>query len=87
MDYNQYFSKRLAEKYPNEILELYWEKVNNYLHISNNKNYELAVSFLKNIKTLMKKNDRQAEWEAKFRELKDKHKRKRNFMDLLGSMK
>ncbi len=87
VDYNQYFSKRLAEKYPNEILELYWEKVNNYLHISNNKNYELAVSFLKNIKTLMKKNDRQAEWEAKFRELKDKHKRKRNFMDLLGSMK
>ncbi len=87
VDDNQYFSKRLAEKYPDEILELYWKDVNSLLRVSRNKNYILAVSFLKKIKALMKSNDRQKEWDAKFRELKEVHKRKRNFMELLGKMK
>lgn len=86
VDCNQYFSKRLAEKYPNEILAIYWQDVDNLLCISNNKNYEIAAEFLKKIKALMKKNKRQAEWEEKFSELKEKHKRKRNFMALVGKL-
>lgn len=87
VDCNQYFSERLAEKYPDEILKLYWRDVNSLLRVSNNKNYALAVSFLKKIKSLMKKNGQQEEWEAKIRELKAVHRRKRNFMELLGKMK
>ena len=87
VDDNQYFSKRLAEKYPDEILELYWKDVNSLLRVSRNKNYILAVSFLKKIKALMKSIDRQKVWDAKFRELKEVHKRNRNFMELLGKMK
>lgn len=86
VDYKHYFSSRLAKKYPNEILELYWKEVDSLLRISNNKNYETAVKFLNKIKALMKKNKRQAEWEVRFAELKEKHKRKRNFMALLGNM-
>lgn len=86
MDCNQYFSKRLAEKYPNEILEIYWQDVDDLLYVSNNKNYEIAVECLKRIKALMKKNKRQAEWEERFSELKEKHKRKRNFMALVGKL-
>lgn len=86
VDYNQYFSGRLAEKYPDEILEMYWRDVENLLRISNNKNYETAVSFLKKIKKLMKKNGKQAEWEKKFNELKEQHKRKKNFMALIGKL-
>lgn len=86
VDYNQYFSKRLAEKYPNEILELYWGNVNDLLAVSNSKNYDTAASFLKKIKALMKKNGRMEEWEIKFRELKEKNKRKRNFIALVNKL-
>ena len=86
VDYNQYFSKRLAEKYPNEILEIYWGNVNNLLTMSNNKNYETAVFFLQKIKALMKKNEKLEEWEIKFRELKEKNKRKRNFIALVKNL-
>ena len=86
VDYGQYFSSRLAEKYPDEILALYWRKVDDLLLEANQKNYVDAVNFLKKIKELMKKNDRQAEWDERFSTLKEKHKRKRNFIALLGSV-
>ena len=54
--------------------------------MSNNKNYETAVFFLQKIKALMKKNEKLEEWEIKFRELKEKNKRKRNFMALIGKL-
>ncbi len=34
----------------------------------------------------MTKNEQQAEWGIKFNELKEKHKRKRNFMALIGKL-
>jgi len=46
----------------------------------------MAVDFLKKIKALMKKNKRQAEWEERFCELKERHKRKRNFIVLVGRL-
>lgn len=86
IDYNQYFSGLLAKKYPNEILDIYWKDVHELLRTTKNKNYEQAVYFLKKIKDLMTKNEQQAEWGIKFNELKEKHKRKRNFMALIGKL-
>lgn len=87
IDYNQYFSSRLAAKYPDEILALYWKEVHRLLQVSNNKNYDTAVAFLKKIKALMKKNKQQTEWETQFRQLKETHRRKKNFMALLAGIK
>lgn len=67
-------------------MTIYWRDVDNLLCTSNNKNYEMAVDFLKKIKALMKKNKRQAEWEERFCELKERHKRKRNFIVLVGRL-
>lgn len=86
LDYNGYFSKRLFGKYPNEILELYWRDVNFLLKVANNKNYEMAVKLLRKIKSLMKKKGEIEEWKKEFGELKERHKRKRNFMALLGDL-
>lgn len=86
VDYNQYFSDRLAEKYPDEILALWWRDVNNLLCVTNKKNYSMVAGFLKKIKALMKKNGRQAEWERKFAGLKEEHKRKKNFLAIVKSM-
>lgn len=83
IDYDQYFSRRLASKYPDEVLELYWRDVNALLNVSKNKNYEIAVRMLSKIKSIMKKNKRKDEWEKQFAELKEKHKRKKNFIALL----
>ena len=86
IDYNQYFSSRLAQFYPDEIVQIYWREVEGLLRASNSKNYETAVSFLRKIKALMKKNKKQAEWEEKFSELKETHKRKRSFMALVSKL-
>lgn len=86
IDYDQYFSSRLVAKYPNEILDLYWKEVESLLRVSNNRDYETAVSFLKKIKALMKKNKKQEEWEEKINALKETHKRKKNFIALTGKL-
>lgn len=86
LDYNGYFSKRLFEKYPNEILELYWRDVKLLLNTANNKNYEIVVKLLRKIKSLMKQKGEIEKWKKEFDELKEQHKRKRNFMTLLGDL-
>lgn len=86
LDYNQYFSKRLLNKYPDEILALYWRDVNTLLCVTNQKNYEVAASLLRKIKSLMQKSKKDEEWKQQFDALKEQHKRKRNFMVLLEKM-
>ncbi len=83
LDHEQYFSKRLFFKYPQEILSLYWRDVDWLLRVSNNKNYAIAAGILKKIKNLMEQNERADEWKGKFDALKEVHKRKRNFMALI----
>ncbi len=83
VDYGQYFSERLSVKYPDEVLALYWKDVNQLLSCANNKNYQIAVQMLGKIKALMKKNKREKEWAKQYSELKEKHKRKKNFIALL----
>lgn len=86
LDYDGYFSKRLFKKYPNEVLALYWRDVNLLLSVANNKNYDEAVKLLRRIKPLMKKSRNAEEWNKQFDELKERHRRKRNFMALLGDL-
>lgn len=86
LDYNQYFSKRLSQKYPDEVLALYWRDVNTLLRVTNQKNYQVAARLLQKIKSLMKKSKREDEWKQQFDSLKEQHKRKRNFIALLGKM-
>ena len=86
LDYDGYFSKRLFEKYPDEVLALYWRDVHSLLSVAKNKNYDLAVKVLQKIKPLMKKNGQAEEWKEQFEALKEKHKRKSNFMSRLGKL-
>lgn len=86
LDYNEYFSKRLFTKYPDEVLALYWRDVNLLLSQAKNKNYELAVKLLRKIKSLMKKQGKEEEWSLEFGTLKERNKRKRNFIGMLGNL-
>ena len=86
LDYDGYFSKRLLKKYRNEVLALYWRDVNLLLSESKNKNYELAVKLLRKIKSIMKKQGDEEKWRMEFGELKERNKRKRNFIGMLGNL-
>lgn len=83
MDYDQYFSSRLLNEYPDEILALYWHDINNLLRVSNPKNYRIAVDMLKRVKRSMIEIGREQEWKRQFHELKERHNRKKNFICLL----
>lgn len=86
IDYDQYFSSRLLNKYPDEILALYWRDINNLLQFSNQKNYGIAADMLEKVKSSMIKIGREQEWKQQFLELKERHKRKKNFICLLNKL-
>lgn len=39
VDYAHYFSKRLSDKYPREIVEMYWKEAAFYVSLGKEKNY------------------------------------------------
>ena len=53
IDYNQYYSGRLLEDYPDEVLALYWRDIHGLLRVSNNKIYRVAADLLQIIKKSM----------------------------------
>ena len=77
------YSKILAQSHPNEILTLYWKEANDFIRLGKDKNYNHAVSVLKEIQTIMKKSKQTDIWNKQFNELKEHNKRKRNLMKII----
>lgn len=86
IDIGHRYSKLLAQDYPNEILTLYWSEVHSLIRMSKDKHYESAASTLKEIKTIMKKNELTDEWDRLFCELKDIHRRRKNFLKTIVNL-
>ena len=86
VDSGQYFSKRLFSRYPDEILALYWRDVHTLLLVTKNRNYEMATDLLTVIKSCMKQMGKMQEWNRQFEELKEKHKKKRNFIAMVQKL-
>ena len=71
------YSKALAAKYPQDIIELYWKEVKYFINLGKEKNYRHAVSVLREIRQIMKKNRWTEDWNnyyAKF--LEENHRKK-----------
>lgn len=84
LDGNHYFSKRLAGKYPREIVELYWGEVSFYVGLGKESNYRHAAAILKEIRKIMKKNQWTEEWKSLYQEFLEVHKRKRLLLGVLN---
>lgn len=84
LDYKHKFSRKLAGKFPMEIIKYYQKECEAYCAIGKDKNYQNAVAVLKDIKKVMKQNGLQEEWKIYFDEFKERHKRKRNLMKMIG---
>lgn len=82
-DRDHYFSKRLENVYPRDVVELYWQETERYVSQGKMENYQSAVENLIAIRRIMKKNHWQQEWQQRYRNFKEKNKRKRLLMGLL----
>lgn len=71
------YSKQLEGQYPHEILEYYWQEAENYTNAGHRENYMQAVQLLDRIYHLMAKNGWDSEWDKRYSEYKERHKRKR----------
>lgn len=83
IDSDHIYSKKLSKIYPDEISELYWKEVSYFVSIGKRKNYSHAVNVLEEIRTIMRKNNQKDKWKKMFDELKNKHSRKRLFMEAI----
>ena len=86
VDYEHYFSKRLAASYPREIVEMYWKEVSYYVGLGKEKNYSHAVGVLKEIKKIMK-NNWSEEWDSRYKAFLEEHSRKKLLMGALERAK
>lgn len=77
IDAGHYFTKRLVVQYPREVVELYWKEVAFYVGMGKEKNYRYAVIILKDIQKIMKNNKWSDEWNMRYKEFLEEHKRKK----------
>ncbi len=87
LDQGHYFSKRLSDEYPQEVVDMYWKEVAFYVGLGREKNYAYAVEVLKEIQTIMKRNKWTNEWNNRYKIFLEEHKRKKLLLKVLESFK
>lgn len=85
IDSDHRYSKQLEGAYPKEILEYYWQEAEQYTCAGKRENYMQAARLLKRIHDLMSKNDQSDEWEKRYSEYKERHKRKRLLFEAINT--
>ncbi|MCM1119650.1 MAG: hypothetical protein NC543_09855 [bacterium] len=84
IDADHYFSKRLADQHPREVVEMYWNEVNEFVGRRRAKNYGHVVGVLKEIKEIMRGNKWDEEWERRYGEFLRGNEKKRALMREVG---
>ena len=75
---------RLREKdHPQDTIEVYKSYVKPTLDQTNNQAYEEAVGYLKNVKKLMSRMDKDKEFKDYHNEICTEYKRKKNFIKMI----
>ena len=78
---------RREEEHPEEALAVYEGKIEPLIEQTNNAAYEEAYELLAKMGALMRRLDRETEFEEYLELIRTEYKRKRNFMKLLEGMK
>jgi uncharacterized Zn finger protein len=76
-----------AETHPADSLKIYLDRLRPMIQQTNNDAYKQAIDWLKKIKTLMFRLDKQTEYQNLLAALRVDYKKKRNFMEMLNQMK
>jgi len=80
VDAGHRLSRLLARDYPDEILKLYWREVQSLIAQGKDREYRVAASTLKEIKAIQKSRHLVDEWQRSFDDLKNVHRRRKNFL-------
>lgn len=80
-------AKMREQEHPSDALKIYQERIEPKIKETNNQAYEQAVMWVKEVKRLMTKLDRESEFEDYLVALRVNYKIKRNFIKLLDSIK
>ena len=84
IDTGHRFSKRLADRYPREVTEMYWNEANEFAGRGNVKKYGHVADVLREIKEIMRENKWDEEWERRYGEFLRRYERKRALMREVG---
>lgn len=87
LDQGHYFSKRLSDEYPREVVDMYWKENAFYVSLGKEKNYAHAVGVLREIRTIMKRNKWTDEWNVRYKAFLDEHRRKKLLLKVLDGFK
>lgn len=87
LDAGHRLTKKLKDKYPGEVTELYWREAAYYVSQGKEKSYSQAAGVLKEIRNLMKKNNMAEEWSRRYGAFLEEHKRKRLLLKALEGIK
>ena len=87
IDCSHELSKQLAEAYPMEICELYWKECEKLCCQSDKYNYINAVNVLKEIHFILKKHQLSNEWNTRFADFLNRHRKKRILMGYIKEEK
>ena len=79
-------ASRREEEHPEEALDIYRSSIEPLVEQTNNAAYKEAHGLLVKVRGLMRRLDREAEFEEYGRMLRTRYKRKRNFMKLLEGL-
>ncbi len=80
-------AKMREKEHPSDALKIYQERIEPKIKETNNQAYEQAVMWVKEVKRLMTKLDRESEFEDYLVALRVNYKIKRNFIKLLDSIR
>lgn len=76
------FADRLIEKYPEKIIEYYWQKARNNIPGGNRKTYAIAAGYLAKAKYIyIKMSNDESIWEKRFSDLRTEFKNRPAFLD------
>jgi uncharacterized Zn finger protein len=76
----------VAETYPERALAIWRMRAEALVAEIRPKSYESAAGYLKKIRSLMKKQDREEEWGRFIGELRSEHSRKKRFIEVLDGL-
>lgn len=77
------FKKALEKIYPERIAKIYWNDAEHYANCMGNENYNKAKQIILRIKSITQAHDLSELWAAPYQKFVDRHRLKRNLMNLL----
>ena len=76
----------LVDRYPDRALEIWKRLAENQIALTKPKAYEVAAGYLRKVRRVMKKMEREKEWQSYIAELRQVNAKKKRLLEILDSL-